>query len=303
MVLGMAYIEIPHKDRELMQGIIDLHVHAAPDLYERPFDEIELAKQFREVGYRAVLFKSHFTINADRAFLVRKITGFEVYGGIVLNRAVGGLNPKAVEAAIGFGAKEVWMPNIDAANHIRVIGVSSYPSLKYLGKGKKEVERYEGIAIFTSEGEIIPEVYEILDLIADADIILGTGHLSLKEIFALIDAAKRAGVRKILVTHPEWEATYWSIEDQIKMAEMGAILEHCITPCMPFETRRDPKIIADAIKKVGADRCVMATDLGQVFNPHPIEGMRQYIQMMIKHGIEKREIERMTKDNPAKLLE
>jgi len=299
----MVYIKIPSKDSEVMHGIIDLHVHASPDLYERLFDEIELAKQFREVGYRAVLFKSHFTMNADRAYFVRKIAGFKAFGGIVLNRAVGGLNPKAVEAAIGFGAKEVWMPSIDSANHIRVMGASSYPGLKYLGRSKRETEKYEGIRILTPEGDVVPEVYEILDLIADADIILGTGHLSLREVYALINAARRTGVRKILITHPEWKATFWSVEDQMKMAELGAILEHCILPCMSFETRLDPKIVADAIKKVGADKCVMATDLGQVFNPHPIEGMRQFIRMMMKYGINEQEIERMTKDNPARLLE
>ena len=296
-------LELPEKDKELMRGVIDLHVHATPDVFERPYDESELARQARDVGYRAVLFKSHAVINADRMYYVRKLVpGIDVFGGVVLNYTVGGINPKAVEAALCWNAKEVWMPNMHAKNHIEVEGVASYPQLKGLTKKRRNIKEIKGIYILNSDGQVIPEVYEVLDLIADADVILGTCHLSLVETFALVKVARERGVKKILVTHPEWEVTDFSTEDQVKLADMGAIMEHCFVPLLPSDRRYDPKLMAESIKKVGAERCVMATDLGQYYNTHPIEGMRQFMHIMMDCGISKKEIEIMTKYKPAQLL-
>lgn len=300
--------KIRAEDEELLNGAIDLHVHASPSLFERMFDELELARQARDIGYRAILFKCHYVVNADRMQLIRKVLpGIEVFGGVVLNYPVGGLNPEAVDAAIRFGAKEVWMPTIHAAHHIQVEGAPTYPHMKAIKELKRRPKELKGISILTREGEVLEEVYEILEMIADADIVLGTSHLSLEEIYALIEAAKSTGVKKILVTHPELEDTLWPIEDQIKMADMGAIIEHCFNTCMPGENRSAPhargaEFVSKAIKEVGANRCVMSSDLGQPYNTHPIEGFRQFMRLMIHFGIGKREIDIMTKVNPSKLL-
>jgi hypothetical protein len=295
-------IDLPVSDIGLLRDVIDMHLHMSPCLFERPFDEIDMARQARDIGYKAVLFKCHFAMNADRVQFVRKIVpGIGVFGSVVLNHFVGGLNPKAVEAAIGFGAKEVWMPTIHAANHIETIGAPTLTTHKRLVK-EKTTKEVEGITVFGSADGLLAEVHEILDLIADADIILGTGHLSLKEDYALIKAAKNHGVKKILVTHPEWEGTTFSIEDQVKLADAGAFIEHDFLPCMPRTQRYDPKLIADAIKKVSATRCIMATDMGQLWSPNPIEGMRQFIRTMLSYDIDENEISIMTKKNPAQLL-
>lgn len=295
-------IELPVSDRERLRDVVDMHLHMSPDLFERPFDEIDMARQARDVGYKAVLFKCHFAMNADRVQFVRKIVpGIEAFGSVVLNHFVGGLNPMAVEAAIGFGAKEVWMPTLHAANHIKAVGAPTLTTHTRLVK-ETTTKEVKGITIFGSGGDLLPQVHEILDLIADADIILGTGHLSLKEDYALLKAAKNHGVEKILVTHPEEEGTTFSIEDQVKLADAGAFIEHDFLPCMPRKQRFDPKLIVDAIKKVSATRCIMATDMGQLWSPHPIEGMRQFIRTMLSLGIDENEIGIMTKKNPALLL-
>ena len=126
----MVKISIPEFASDLLQGLCDLHVYAGPDLYHRAFNEMDLAKEARDVGYRAMLIKSHQSPNADRAQDVRKVVpGIEVFGGIVLNWPVGGLNPDAVAATIGFGGKEIWMPNFSSANHQRFYGSAEYTKL------------------------------------------------------------------------------------------------------------------------------------------------------------------------------
>lgn len=305
----MRYLEIPNLDVEegILDGVIDLHCHAAPCLFEKLFDEIEIARQMREVGYRGVLFKQHL-LGANRIPLVRKVvSGLEIYGCTTLNHFVGGLNPFAVESAIAFGAKEIKMPNIHSAYHIQTMGAPTYTTI---ARETYKVRDVKGITIFDKEGEILPEVYEILDLIADADIMLSTGHLSPKESLALIKAAKSAGVKKIVVTHANWggEGLFpplfppngIPVEEQIKMADAGALIEQVyVTGSV---TLKQQETTLNNIRKVGASRCFMSTDAGTGKRIHPIEAFRLFIRAMGMRGLGRKEIDTMTKENPAKLL-
>ena len=242
----------------------------------------------RLVGMKGVLLKSHHTLTSDRAWLVRQIEpNFEVFGSQVLNiPSTGGLNPAAVETAIGFGAKEIFMPTISAAHFLR-----------YKGEDPRK-----GITILRKNGGLLPEVLQILDLIADANIILGTGHLSVDECRELVDVARKTGVRKILVTHPEWKPTRMPIEVQAELAGKGAMMEHCHYATTTIGGELDPQEIAAQIRAVGAEHCVMATDHGNKLIPDPIEGMNTYVEEMTKAGISMTEIEKMTKENPKMLL-
>ncbi|MCP8318895.1 MAG: DUF6282 family protein, partial [Candidatus Methylarchaceae archaeon HK01B] len=160
----------------------------------------------------------------------------------------------------------------------------------------------EGIKILDEDGKLVPRIPEILDMVAESNVILGTGHLTTTEIMVLVKEARRSGVKKIVVTHADLDTTLIPIEDQKKLAEMGAFIEHSFTPCMPLRQRLDPKNIAKAIKAVGASRCVMSSDFGQFQNPLPVEGLRMFIEMLKRCGVDEEEIEVMVKDNPAKIV-
>ena len=296
-------IELERGDTQRLEGVSDLHVYCAPcAVHGRMFDEIDFARQAQDVGYRACLSKSHHTMNADRTQLVRKIVpGFGMYGGVVLNHLVGGLNPDTVAAAIYFGAKIIWMPNFHAANHARFYGSTSYTVTT--AKGRKRPDReVEPITILDQNGKILPVVYDILDLVAEADIIIGTGHLSVQEGIALAKAAKQRGVKKVLATHADGLLTNYSVEDQIEMAKHGAFLEHCYHRCIGDAFSIRPKEIAEKIKKVGPSHCVLSSGLGVAGWLHPIEGMRLAIRSMLSNGISESDVEKMTKHNPAMLL-
>lgn len=291
-------IEIEKEDTQRLEGVSDLHVYCGPcAVHERMFDEIDFARQARDVGYRACLSKSHHTMNADRVQLVRKIVpGFGMYGGVVLNHLVGGLNPDTVEAAIHFGAKIIWMPNFHSANHARVFGTTSYVGATVKGR------KVDPITIFGQNGKILPVVYEILDLVAKADIIIGTGHLSVQEGIALAKAAKERGVKKVLAQHVDVPVTNYSVEDQLEMAKHGAFLEHGFERCVGDRFTITPKEIAERIKQVGPSQNVLASALGVAGRLHPIEGMRLFIRAMLSNGISENDVEKMTKYNPATLL-
>ncbi|HIQ30325.1 MAG TPA: hypothetical protein EYH45_07150 [Candidatus Caldiarchaeum subterraneum] len=283
--------------RRILEDVVDLHVHLAPDVAERSNDDIEFARVAEKVGYKAFLIKNHNLITADRAWIVSKLfERIKVFGGIVLNSYVGGLNPEAVETAILLGAKQVWMPTLNAANHINYFGEAALPTLKRVKELKSKRARKIKISIFDENGKILEEVKEILELIAEADIILGTGHLSLAEIFELVKEARRAGVRKILVTHPEFKATKIPLEDQVKLADMGAYMEHCAV------AGYEPRELAENIKRVGVDKCVLSSDAGQPKKGHPIDVMYKLVTDLLEQGVTDEEIRRMTVENPSRLL-
>lgn len=285
----------------MLAGAIDLHVHAFPDIRPRRIDAIELIDEARGVGMAGALIKDHVTITSDRAYILNKIfPDFKVFGSIVLNYTVGGLNPPAVKAAIRLGVKQVYMPTYSSAYGIKKHGVISetFTDL-FPPNGKK------GISILSTKGTLLPEVDIILRTIMEKDVILGTGHLSPAESLKLIERAKELGVQKVLVTHPSSLLTDMSLDDQKRAVQMGAFIEHCYVGCTTFTSTGKPlppKAMAEQIKGVGAEYCIMSTDFGQLKNLTPVEGMRKFIEEMLANGITKDEIDRMIRKNPRKLL-
>lgn len=282
---------------ELLEGAVDLHIHAGPDIFPRELDEVDVIMQAKEIGMRAVLLKSHFTTNADRVYMLRKnFEGIGIYGNLVLNHSVGAVNPEAVFTALNFGAKRIEMPTVDSKQHIKILG-RTYPWSRI------QLPKIEGISILNSDGDLIPGVREVANLVSEYNAILCTGHLTTPEMFALIHEARDAGVEKILVTHADLDVVSVSKEDQKKMANLGALIEHSFTPCTHLRQRLDPRNIAEAIRYVGAKHCIMSSDMGQPVNPSPKEGFRMFVKTMLHLGISEHEINIMIRDNPSKLLD
>jgi len=161
---------------ELLRDPIDLHIHAGPDLFPRELDEADVVRRAKEVGMRGVLLKSHFTTNADRVYMLRKqFEEIDIFGTLIMNKSVGGINPEAVFAALNLGAKRIEMPTVDSKQHIKTLG-RTYPWSKI------QLPEISGISILDSDGELIPEVRQVADLVAAYDAILCTGHLTIPEM-------------------------------------------------------------------------------------------------------------------------
>jgi len=270
-----------------LEGAVDLHVHSSPDVDARRFDDIDLAREAARARMSALLIKSHQNSTVERATLVSKIVPeIQVFGGLVLNDTVGGLNPAAVRLAVRMGAKEIWMPTRAARNH-----------RKSLGEGD------DGITIFDNDGRLASSVDLILDLIAEANCILGTGHLSPDESVALICRARQRGVRRILVTHPEWSATFFPLELQRQLAGNGIVsFERCFVSTTHRCGFTPMKTIAEAIVAVGIETTILSTDLGQPDTPPPVEGMLLYMEQLRGLGLSIDELRQMAVENPLALL-
>ena len=279
--------------RDLLRGAYDTHMHISPDVVERIVDDISLAQKFKELGMDGFVLKSHYGSTAERASVVRAaVPGVNVLGAISLNRAVGGVNPLAVEIAAREGARTVWLPTVDSVNesHER----EAPPGAKVPVWVKLQLElREQGIEIppvpvVDSGGVVLPEVREVLAMIARHGMLLATGHLGRDEIFAVVDAALEEGVSDIVITHPEFPSQDLSVKDQRALAERGALLERCFTT--PYTGKVSWEQWIANIRDCGPENSVLSTDLGQVFNPPVEDGMALMVDRLLDAGFEEEEV-------------
>src|ERR1039457_2056270 len=170
-----------------LTGVIDIHAHADPDSVPRSIDAIDLARLAKERGMRGMVLKSHYEPTASLAYLVSKVVpGIAVFGGIDLNRSVGGVNPAAIERMVlmkgGLG-RVVSMPTFDAENQVRY---------------SKQDRPFVAVS---KNGALLPEVKAVIALAAKHGLTLETGHSSAEECLMIVREARRAGVRNVVVTH------------------------------------------------------------------------------------------------------
>ncbi|ATY84604.1 hypothetical protein CVV65_06295 [Kyrpidia spormannii] len=286
-------------DRSFLQGFIDIHVHSAPSIFPRSVTDQELAEQVRDAGMRGFVLKAHEECTVSRAeILKRSFPELDIFGSLVLNVFVGGLNPYAVDLALKRGAKIIWMPTGSAKHHLGFYGGSDYSAQK----SEVALRPLQGIEILDKQGRVIPVLYEILDMIAEAGAVAASGHLSPRETIAFVEAAQERGVEKILVAHPDLGVTQMPLDLQVDLARKGAYLEKSYLPLMPDWKTIDIEQMVDSIRRIGPERCVLQTDFGQVNHPSPPEGYRSFVSLLLKSGLPDRDIRRMGAQNPAELL-
>jgi predicted TIM-barrel fold metal-dependent hydrolase len=283
--------------QKLLEGSIDVHIHSSPDIFPRIMNDIDLALAAKQQGMRAILIKSHVVITADRAEIASAQADFPVFGAIALNIPVGGLNLEAVEVALKMGAREVWMPTIHASHY-----VAQKDHVPTLAKAVKA--DVKGIYLLKEDGSLKDELFPIFKKIAEYDVALGTGHITLREAKMVIKEAIKSGVKKVIVTHPLATFVNYTYDDMKWCLDNGAMfLEHVfndVTRQVAYPITQ--KVIADAIRAIGAKYIVMSTDSGQWLNPIPAQSMGIYIKDMLDLGVSDEDIRTMVSTNPARML-
>ena len=299
-----AWAKPSARARVLLRGAYDTHIHVAPDVVGRIVDDLTLSRTFERLGMAGYVLKSHYTSTAERAAVLRAaVPGVDALGAIALNRAVGGINPLAVEVAAREGARTVWMPTVDSVNeshereappHVKVpVWVALQRDLREQG-----IE-IEPVPVVDANTAVLPELETVLGLIARHGLLLATGHLARDEIFTVVDAAIEQGVRQIVITHPEFPAQDLSVADQRSLAARGALLERCMTT--PHTGKISWERWTDNIRATGAEHSVLSTDLGQVFNPPVEDGMAIMVDRLLAAGFDEQEVHVMAVVNSRRV--
>jgi Family of unknown function (DUF6282) len=281
---GTLARQTPAQASAPLTSVIDIHVHTLPDRQGRSIDAIDLAKLARSRGMRGLVLKNHYESTASQAYLVRKeVPGLEVFGGIDLNLAVGGINVEAVDQmrqVTGGWGRIVWFPTFDAEYYVRG---STRPFVRV-----------------SSDGELLPAVKEVIGLIAKYGLVLETGHSSPEESLMLVREGRRQGVRHIAVTHAI--NLKMTVAQMQEAAKEGAFIEFCAQSLVAAHPSHAAGDFAAAIRQVGSASVILSTDLGQPENPLPPDGMATLFSILRGQGFTEQELGRMSKDNPARLL-
>jgi hypothetical protein len=271
-----------------LAGVIDVHAHCAPDSTPRSIDAIDLARLAKSRGMRGLVLKNHYQPTASLAYVLRKeVPGIEVFGGVDLNLSVGGMNPFAVEhmaATTGGYGRFVWMSTFDSEAQVR-----------YSKQDRPFVR-------VSQNGQLLPETRQVIAVITKHNLVMATGHVSAEEGLMLIREARAQGVQHMVVTHAMLAPIHMSDAQMLEAAKMGAYIEFVYNGLLGSYKEFTFKDYARAIRYVGVDHCILASDMGQPANPLHPDGLVALFDGLKKEGITQAEINRMAKENPARLL-
>ena len=289
----------------LMQGAIDLHCHSGPSVMARYLDHVEAIREASASGLKAVLLKDHYYSCTPVSYLLNKHfadLGVHVMSGVPLNNAVGGLNVHAVEHGIKLGAKLVWMPTFSSKNHIAHHHQDKQFDQKFPQTTQRMLQPIP-LTVLNDDGKLKDEVLAILDLIAEADVVLSGGHLNIAEIWPLFEEARKRGVKRLLVNHPTYVVDA-SLDDMRQLAKEGVYMEHSMCMWVPGSKFRfyDPEFLGQVIEAGTVDLTILGSDLGQKGNPTIVDGFRSVIETALEIGYSEADVRKMTATNAATLM-
>ena len=290
---------------DILIGAVDLHCHSGPSVMPRCIDHIQVMKEGAAAKMKAILIKDHYYSATPVTELLMnhfQELGVQMLSGVPLNNSTGGINRFAVDHGIKLGAKLIWMPTFSSRNHIAHHKSDKDFEKKFPTTKEKMLTPVE-LGVLDDNGRLLDEVKFILDMIAEADIVLSGGHLHISEIFPLFEEDKKRGVKKLLVNHPSYliDAT----EDEMReLVTMGAYLEHSMCMFVPGSKFHfySPKNLDNLIKAGTVDRTILGSDLGQVGNPTPIEGFKNVIATCLDLNYSQTDIKKMISGNASDLL-
>lgn len=289
----------PGIEDDLLVGAIDHHIHAYPDFVHRSQDMLQIAVDASCAGMRAVAFKDHWNLTAGAAYLVQRQIDemvkdgrlehrVEVYGGLGLNL---GINPEAVEIGLKYpNFKCIWFPTFKSFGWARSAGLEPEKTGTY-------------VRLVGPSGAVLPEVREVMGMAAEAGVAVALGHTDFEELLPLCTLAQELGLRTVL-DHPLLELNKLLIEEMVTLADLGTYVGTYCQPMIPslYQPVQDPMETVEAIRQVGAARCVVGSDFGQVLHLNSVDGMRVFVRALLGFGIPAEDVRTILCDNPAKLL-
>lgn len=282
-----------------LTDVIDLHVHTGPDHFPRLGDDLQVAKACAAVGMKGMAVKCHFEPTAVRAHLVNQIVDdFTMYGGVTLNYQVGGINPMAVHSCLAMGGRVVWGPSGHSRYHASITGTLGGWGNDFMNM--RAPEGAQGVTVFDEDDNLTDDAHEVINIVAEADALLATSHLSPREILAVLAYARTKEVR-VLVNHvmymPQCDVSFVQ-----EIVRLGAVAEVCTVVVGGFWDKMQMSDVVRIITTVGPDNVVIASDAGGIQTPTAPESLRVFADNLIHYGVPEADVRRMLVDSPRRLL-
>lgn len=288
--------------QEIIQRAVDVHVHIGPEIIPRKYTAGSLNDSERG-KIAGMVLKNHFYSTMPFIQEVEQLPDLQLFGGLVLNNAVGGLNAEAIYATSLLSKRSfmVWLPTINAEQFLTNSEFELAPEwIKQKNFSARKANNVLPVRI-CKDGKIVPAIHEVLQMIKKTDSVLATGHISWRESVLIIKQARKIGLKKIIVTHPIYQRIDMPLSVQEELASYGCFIEQSYSmfaiDSIPIEK------IVNQIKAVGSQSIILSSDVGQPFSPSPSEALYRFAELLIKNGITEKELEEMLVGNPKKLLD
>ncbi len=291
----------------IITGAIDMHIHTGPDIMPRKMTYLDQAERVVQAGMAGFVIKSHYFPSSSWAKIANeKVPGCKTFGSVVMNNSVGGMNPYVLDVAARDGCKVCWFPTVDT---VAAIKKTEHPEeggrrpfwLDVLLSQQADGIDLQPVRLLDDDGKLLPAVHDVLDVIARYDMVLCTGHISVREAKAVLAAAHEHKVQRIVCTHVDSQLCFYDIEDQLEVIrKYGAFVEHCSNSCTTGKTPWD--LCLEQIKGVGCDHIIISTDLGQLKHKYPDEGLLDFANWMLENGISETDVRKTIVNNPYQLL-
>ena len=289
-------------DQNILKGAIDLHLHSSPDIVARSVDDLDMAQEAAENGMAGFVLKNHYAPTAGRAAVIRRLyPQLNAVGSITLDSGVGGINPMAVETMARMGGKVVWFPTFDSYQQLD-FAMKHTP--QFIDMQMKLMQRgmpRPAIYVLDDAGKVREEVRLVLQIIADYDLVLATGHISHEESYALFQAAKEQHVQKMILSHVDCLSTRYTAEEQDAYLRLGAVMEHSFLYTAEKAVPWD--VICNEIRHAGVDRVAFSSDFGQTRQVSPVKGLRQCAEKLLESGFTEEEVRTMIAKTQASLIQ
>lgn len=290
-------------NRDILNGIVDMHVHAGPSVARRSFDSYEMLQQADEAGYKGFVIKDHYIPSIMTSIILDKhcSKGCRVLGGVVLNNAVGGINVKMVETCYNMGARILWLPTMSAKWDIET------RAGKFVGAGDTSIPE-KPISYVKEDGTLTEDIMELLTWLKEhKDMVLCTGHVDIRDTLAMVKVAREMGIEKILVNHP-YNTVKASYEQAKELADLGCYIE--ITAVCFKGVAGSEKFEVEMLKpyfdNIPHEQLVIDSDIGAMTKAGPlygVDGMYKFLCLLHeKLGLTEEDINLMAKEVPAKLM-
>ena len=289
--------------KELLKGAVDFHYHGWPEIsldLTCSCEDEENITLARDSGLRGIVVKSHFWPTMDKVFYLRqRIEGIDIFSSITLNGIAGGVCGYAVEAAARQGAKVVWFPTWNARHDMEKPGFLHFVKDNLVSANG--LNPRDGIEVCI-DGRLSPGACEVLEVAQRYDLAVSTGHISPRESLAIAREAKARGLNRLVFGHPIIPLVDADMESMKEFIRYGGLVEFTFLPTLPYGQKISIARIADTIRELGAENCIMSSDHFYEWSPPECEMMRMFVSCLLEQGIAPEEITTMIVDNPVRLL-
>jgi Family of unknown function (DUF6282) len=294
--------------REIVKGAIDLYVHPAPELLPRTVGVVELAQQMKSDGFAGAMLWNQFSQTGEVAEIVTKITGFRLYGSIILNGTVGGLNPRVVEHAIRMGSRYVCLPSLSGTASMKARAAAP------TGYSDKAIALAGPVPLLDADGNLLPEVHQIIDLVQSYEVALGLGYIAADEARAVLDVVQHRRVKRVAVLRPLVGLGFTRYELAAAMEIPGVLFQIPASSLrhqpvgrlstyedMLVGPHEDARLFAEAIKQYGAHRAVLTSDTGWN-EATALQWVQAGAEALAQCGVTGAELSLMLHEAPAELI-